>query len=311
MFGFFKGKKENIVVPEWANFFTSSEYQKFIDLVTDYFKTQGEKIVIEDGVAIIPGKEKGYGQYGLQNISQRCRQYEQKDWKELVFGHFDAMYQGEKFMEEFNKKVDHYEQIKQYLGVRIYNTEYQKLAQKIEPVKRDVAEDVVAMLVYDLPTTVMNLQAEHPAKWGKTIDELFEVGLKNIRDNYEVDFKVNDSPGFPIWFATSEHFFTLNVALEMERYSHVVGKQGALVGLPNRHTAVFHPINNLDVVKAVNVMIPVINRMYNEGPGSVSPNLYWYINGDFIQIPYKLTENSLQVSPPNRFAELLNELGNG
>src|SRR5690606_37707118 len=101
---------------------------------------------------------------------------------------------------------------------------------------------------------------------------------------------------------------TPNIVFDIENRKELIGSKGSLVGLPHRHSAIIYPIENLEVVKAINGLIPTIYGMNQEGPGSLSNNLFWYKDKTFTQLPYKIDEGKLQFFPPNNFVELLNEL---
>ncbi|MEY3443795.1 MAG: hypothetical protein RLZZ519_2076, partial [Bacteroidota bacterium] len=113
---------------------------------------------------------------------------------------------------------------------------------------------------------------------------------------------------FDIWFGEGVHFFVPNIAFELHRRPDLVGKHGALVGLPHRHAAIIYPIESLDVIKAVNTLIPIVKGMNEEGPGSLSDNIFLFQNGEFEAIPYKFTEDKLQLFPTDNFISLLNSL---
>jgi hypothetical protein len=48
--------------------------------------------------------------------------------------------------------------------------------------------------------------------------------------------------------------------------------------------------------------------MYNEGPGSISNNLFWYYKGQYINLPYKKEAGKLHFFPPEAFLTMLNNL---
>ena len=51
-----------------------------------------------------------------------------------------------------------------------------------------------------------------------------------------------------------------------------IGTEGALIGVPHRHTVIINPIESLEVAKAINILIPIINGMNIEGPVSIVEN---------------------------------------
>ena len=79
--------------------------------------------------------------------------------------------------------------------------------------------------------------------------------------------------------------------------------------MPNRHLAVLLAIEGLGVMEAVAALVPVVAKRYEEGPGSISPHLYWVREGEpLLRIPVAVGENGPQVFPPDEFVELLNRL---
>jgi len=83
---------------------------------------------------------------------------------------------------------------------------------------------------------------------------------------------------------------------------------GALVGVPNRHALLWHPIEDLRVVRAMTTMAPLIQRLFRDGPGSISNQLYWWLDGDLVHLPIAPNRKGFAFSPPDEFVALLNGL---
>jgi hypothetical protein len=71
---------------------------------------------------------------------------------------------------------------------------------------------------------------------------------------------------------------------------------------------IVHRIQNIGAMEAAGAMLQVIVGMHRDGPGSISPYLYWYHDRDFTVLPYELEDQSLKFVPPDDFAELIDEL---
>ena len=79
--------------------------------------------------------------------------------------------------------------------------------------------------------------------------------------------------------------------------------------MPRRHTVVFHVIQNLAVVSAINSMLNVVPQMCFEGPGSITPSLYWWRPGQaLMQLPTHVSGDTVEFHPPPAFTEMLNRL---
>jgi hypothetical protein len=312
MFSFLSfGRKDYREVPEWANFFSQQEYTYFINTVETFFKQKGFEFTIEDGYVSVSDNDFGLNKLGLVNLAQTCYQENRSRWKGIISNHFNRMIEISDFETEFNSKVDEFENIKSYIGVRIYPIEY---VQNVEPentIYRNITDELVELLIFDLPHAVINVKQEVSKKWKIDHEELFSIGEENIQINYSIDVTEHNMTDFNIWFIQSDHVFASNVLLHNDELIKYLGKKGALIGVPHRHAVIIYPINELEeVIKAINTLPFVISGMYNEGPDSISEKMYWYTDQNFIDLPYKLTEDKLEFFPPEAFVNMLNEFKN-
>lgn len=308
MLSLFSCKSQNKTVPEWASSFSKKEYNYFINLIEDYFKKKDLKIKIEDGVIIVDENEVGLSNLGLVNISQTCKQLDQKDWTSAINDHFENLIQSYKASSEF-KSIEHdFEKIKKFLGVKVYHVDFLNTVGKENTIYRQITDDVVEVLVYDLPTSVESIKVENLKVWKKEADDLFTIGLKNIDSAYTNTTSQESLGDIKIWFIQSDQVFTTNIILEPEKLMKYTGSYGALIGIPHRHAVLVYPIENLEVVKAINTLIPIINGMNQEGPGSISNKLLWYTDNKFVELPYKIENQKLSFFPPDSFVNMLNGL---
>jgi hypothetical protein len=78
--------------------------------------------------------------------------------------------------------------------------------------------------------------------------------------------------------------------------------------VPTRHLVVAFPIADLRVLKLVPAMLNSNRTIYEQGPGSISPELYWWFQGKFVHIPTGERDGKPTVTPPDAFVQLLNSL---
>lgn len=302
------GQEQKPKLPDWAEFFSAEEYATFIGMVEAYFGDRGIPAEINDGVVISDDQELGLGQMGLQNIAQLCRQIEPESWNEAITAHFNSLVESSRFSREFEKFGDDFDFAKQYLGVRLYAAESIASIGTDKVIGDFLTEDIFRMLVYDFPQSVHNVQPSQLEAWSRSREEVFETGRNNIRENYE--FMVHDHTigEVPIKVVDGEHFFVPNIVFDLENNPELLGTHGALIGLPHRHAAIFYPIETAEVIPALHTLIPLVNGMYEEGPGSVSNNIILYQNGTFTKIPYAIENDALTITPPKSFVDLLTYL---
>ncbi len=78
---------------------------------------------------------------------------------------------------------------------------------------------------------------------------------------------------------------TASLVPSLERQVGPLGRDGALVGLPCDHTVLVHPIDGATSRQVIGSLVPIVRRMHADGPGSLSPQLYWWRNGALTWIP--------------------------
>lgn len=296
------------IVPEWASFFTPLQYETFILELNRYFAGKGLTPTLEGSLVLVNGGAFGSQQLGLTNVAQVCKQGEIDNYGELISAHFDSMERGESFRKEFEEKLGNFDAIKSYIAVRLYPQHYMERLPKDSFMGRELPGSMYAMLVFDQPDTITNIKPSQASGWMKTDGELFQLAVENTRANNPISVSPFSFEDFSVFFAEADHFFVPNILFDLDARAGLTGLHGALIGLPHRHAALIYPIHDLNVIQAINGLIPTIHGMYREGPGSLSPCLFWYHNGDLIELPYTISDDSLTFSPPVAFVEMLNQL---
>lgn len=310
MFSFFKRRKP--AVPQWANYFNGTEYEIFITLVQEYFNKEQIAYSIANGIVEVRSDRfGGENSLGLSNLAQRCKQELPSEWQEIISGQFTQIEESIRLDNEFSEKAHDFSFVQQYIGVKLYHKDYARHLNEngSANIARPVTEDIICMLTFDFPHSVKSIIEEDTAKWDRSLDELFELGIQNIKDHYDVDLDLKQIGGVHCWAAEEEHFYAPNLILDIKNHPEVIGTKGCIVAIPTRHIILFYPIEDLAVIDACNTLMPIVSALYNEGPGSISDGLYWYNNASFIKLTYKIMEKDIKFSPPPAFVDLLNELG--
>jgi hypothetical protein len=307
----FGGAKKNPLPPAWANFFTPEQYQRFVECVAAHFTKRKRRFTLGDGVVYVEdGKPGGKHQLGLLNLAQMCANNEPKDWAEIVTDHFRTLeksYSEQKVLEE---RIDDFARVAELLAVRLWPEDYLADLDRKKILHRRELPGTISALVFDLPSSIRNVTPEEIKSWGKSETELFRIGLANVMENCIPDVTEQDlGEGITLTLFSDESFFVASHALLLEEHPDCIGTFGALVGIPHRHVMLAFPIQDTRVLQAVHMMIPIIAGMERDGPGSISPLLYWYKDGDYTNLPYRIEKNTLNFSPPQEFVELLNLLG--
>ena len=303
---------EDQVVPAWACFFSAAEYREFIHRVALYFKNR--EIAYHPGEgAVCRTSHGGHGleKMGLLNLAQHCRLRPPAEWNKLITSHFDGIRKAAGFESGFSAKAHDFDFVKHAIAVRVYPREYVAAIEDGLVIGQLVTDDIYAMLVFDFPDCIVNIRPEQTIQWGLTNEELFELGLENIRKKYPLDISKQLLDGVSFHLVIHDHFYSPNVLLMLEKILAEPPVHGFLVGVPNRHAVLLHPITGSKVLPAIHRMIPAVAGMYRDGPGSISEKLYWFSGGEFIPLPYTIDAENINLNPPPGFLELLNRLKPG
>jgi hypothetical protein len=309
MFSFFK-KKNNKPnqIPVWADFFTDEEYLKFDEELNRYLRTLNIPYTINDGRVEVNEDIFGVTKLGLTNVAQVCKQTSFKNYYKAISDHFETMIRAHKFDKEFQGIEHNYELVKEYICVRVYDHKYVEHIGRNNTLGKDIAGDLYAMIVFDLPHTIVSITPEKAKKWNQPFEALFNTGIDNVSKKYSLSISEQHFREFKIWLVECNHFFAGHIIFELPHKKELVGTNGSLVAIPHRHAAIIYPIESLEVFKAINTLIPVIYGMNQEGPGSLSNNLFWYADGTFTNLPYIIEDQKIQFMPPENFVTMMSSL---
>ncbi len=301
----------NAGVPEWAAFFTKGQYEGFLDLVAKDFKRRGHRVRIEEGVVTMAGAsdEDEDIQFGLMNLAQICAQSDESEWPTIIADHFDTVFASESEKRELDAKRGDFAQISGMLALRIWPEDYGDAMNADTVVSRSDLGGTITALVYDLPSIVQNVNPKDLKQWDKSRDTLFELALANVRRDYPVDIdEVELTEGIAITLFSGDHLFAAAHVLTLEDHPACLGTHGSLIGVPHRHAVICYPINDIAVFDTLQLLIPAVYGMYLEGPGSVSPHLYWYQRRQFTTLAVGYEDEEFSFRPTAEFLQLLESL---
>lgn len=307
-----KGKAKPERAPAWASFFTAEQYGRFHRLIDSHFAKKGQAIVWGDGVLTLkPDDPRGLHQLGLVNLAQLCARNVGDDWAQIIDDHFNTLDKSQVEQRVLEERLLDFERVRDLLSIRLWPQDYEKELDVDRMIHRRDVPGAISALVYDLPSSIRNVTPDEAKSWGRPMNELFDIALKNVRETCIPDVSEQDlGDGLKVMMLSDESFFVASHALSLEEhYPACVGPFGALVGIPHRHVLLAYPIESLAIIQAIPKLIAVIIGMERDGPGSISPRLYWLQNGEFVDLPYQVDDNTLKFAPPESFMEMLNLLG--
>ncbi|WP_371525296.1 immunity 49 family protein [Streptomyces sp. NBC_01283] len=241
--------------------------------------------------------------YSLYNLAQNCRQTPEERWPELVEAHFAALAEGSQGGESAAELLR---------GVHARLLPTDSLTPEIAGAMRYarvVAEGLVFAYALDMPTSVRMLTDSDVERAG--IEELGQAAYANLmsvpveHDEVHIGGRAllhslyGDSP-----FVASKALFLSEAARQVTGES--LPDAGALFVVPNRNLLAYHPIADGSVVDAVNGLASYALGAHEDGPGGLSPRVYWWHRGSLTSltvIDHDTRSFSLQ-PPPELLARM-------
>jgi hypothetical protein len=287
--------------PRWARFLSDAEWRDFVAAVEAELKRRGLRYRIEDGFVWAPWGGDDDEALSLLNLAQLCHAAGPGQTARVIAGHFDALIAGRSDRAMADLLATDLTAARPYLKLRLYSRE--TFGEQPEQfVVRDIADDLVAVLCFDLPSNVVTVNAESLLHWGCTADDVWYQALANLRRTERAPVDDIDVGGATLKAMTGDSFFIASNVLLLDDFLGAdTTPMGALVAVPNRHTLVWHPIADMTALRAIDAMVVMASGMCAEGPGSISPHLFWWRDGTLRTLPTRETEEHYEFVPPDEF----------
>ena len=297
--------------PAWASFWSGAQYTSFLELVKSELTRRGLQFRMGDGVVHVLDENGGTktNDLGLQNVAQKCRGASDSAWPDILRGHFEQVIgSGRDEIDEAMARANDLGAVREQIKLRLYPRAMMASLPEGALVTWPVADDLLAVLVLDLPQSVATVGGEQRKLWSTSDEELHRLALENVQrfdppqlDDFELE------PGVHARALVGESFFVASHALQIARFVDPT-EHGLLVIVPHRHTALVHRIVGPEVLKAVNGFLGLAHRMHLEGPGSISDQLYWWHDGVLERQPSEVRDQTLTFRPTPRFEQMLSRL---
>ncbi|HSV75258.1 MAG TPA: hypothetical protein VLH79_16000 [Chthonomonadales bacterium] len=291
--------------PEWSVFFSAAEWRRFIEVVCAALESTGRAYRIDapSGVVYLESGD-AESALGLTNLAQMCHAVgDPGEWPEIVARHFQALSQAVDPFEAGGQEAleADFDRARPVLKVRLYPVDYTEA----DLVAFPVADGIIAALTYDLPQTVVTVRPEALERWGTGPEALFEQALDNVWSEGRVmEQPFEPAPSIQATALVGESFFTATHALMLDRYLIPPPDMGAIVAIPTRHTVLYAGIRDASVVASISVLSLAARGLHADGPGSVSPGLYWWRpDGSLLHLPIEIRDDALHFRPPGEFVE--------
>ena len=218
---------------------------------------------------------------GLLQLAQRCHLREREGWGDLISSHLRTM------TVHLLETVEPFSMFD--LRIRLVPDDPADADCFRRVGARPFAEGVVQLLAVDVPGAVRCVPADEITSLGWDLDEAWrsaalQTGLLERPD----EVQVVDVAGTEIVHVFSARPFVAGMVERIDELVHDVapcGEFGAIVSIPLRHSILAHPVVDDRAAGALAAMVSITRRLHEEGPGAVSPHVYWWQHGTLTWIP--------------------------
>ena len=76
----------------------------------------------------------------------------------------------------------------------------------------------------------------------------------------------------------------------------VMGRHGCLFAIPSRSVIVCCPVEDARILQAISAFIPLVIELFEAGPGSISPSLYWFDRRRYHSLPVDAQRKAVEQS---------------
>lgn len=289
-------------VPAWANFWDVATYRTFIAGVDAELRALGFRFRLVDGIAHV-SRARGEHSFGLQNLAQKCRLAGPEHFFEVIRGHFQSVLDGEAEHRAVADQAANFAAMQRLLKVRLFAEAMVPAEARAQLVTRSPAPGLLATLVLDFPSTIATVARTDREAWSANDDEVFDTALANVATQEPPHVRTmqldDDTPALAL---TGDSFFVASHVLRLGGILDPVPRLGALVAVPHRHALLVHPITTGPrVVRAMHRLLAVARGMFEEGPGSITDQLYWWRDGVMVHLPSTADGDRVELHPPARF----------
>lgn len=294
--------------PAWAPQFDGEAFATFRDKVLEDVRGRGFRCAEVDGVLAISRQDQET-RCGLQNLSQMCAQNPRAAWGRIIADHFDRVLGVLDVGHDIEALAHDFEAIRGRLRPRLMSEETLRQA-GIECVAEVLADELVAVAVFDLPDTTMTVRREYLEAWGRTAEEVLAVAAENLAAAEDLRtgrerFGIEGGGHIDCY---GDDYYSASHLLLLERYLPPGLPFGALVAVPHRHALLVHALEDLSVIPSLTTMVQVARGMFEEGPGSICPHLYWWRRDAIVRLPIEIQDEKLVFAPPPDFLAVLEAL---
>lgn len=252
------------------------------------------------------------GKFGFANLAVRVRAEDSlATWPEVVIKHVQVLVAAHQLPgSEAMADLDLLRQVR----IRLVLADFvpPNVLDSTFRYRRRVTDDLCAILMLDYPDHVTTMSDVTVARFDA--EELWRTATRRVESEPFGDLHHVEVSGSGFTVLAGESIFTssrfLTVPDVLQRIGVADAPYGVLLGAPYRNQLAFHVIRGLDVLSVVGPMRNFVQLGHSDGVSPISPDLYFWIDGEYERITSPDTEpGSIKVDATGWLGQVINELG--
>jgi hypothetical protein len=304
MFDIFKKKKMTSLPEDYVNLIDEKGYEIFLNKCLQALKELNYKVKSFDNGDIVYEKENSCeAHFYLDNLLRKYIQADDSEKNKEIQSHFTKLKDQTKAYDYLYKDFDY---AKQFLKVLLKADDI--LPNNDYFVCQKHYQGILTYLVLDFEEQFHYVEKRKVHLWGINENELFEIAKDNIRkEEIEIN-QYNYEDKYDVFVLLNGDFSASYTLLLEQELDFAIGRLGTLVALPTKGTAFLYPIEKDNVLDVIVTIYPSIEQFFNEDPGNITLDFYWYYNGQY-QIFEKEPndDGTITINNPKKLTELFNE----
>lgn len=298
---------------ELVGLISSADYQQIVGYAVEYARGVYQEVTVDDGLLLVTKEDAGTGQTNLVNLVKNVLLFEREDWQRETVEYLEKL-ERDQDLEQY--LYADYPAAQAYLTVRLQpramfeNPEYSETGITIDDyIYQEDAEGTYSVLALDMPNRYAWLRREIVSDWGADDAELFAIARANVAAKLDgIESEAWDVGGATV-VTMFDNDYAASIAIDFEANCDAcIGSFGSIVCFPNRGSVMIHPIENYDEFDvAFGWLIEQVNKFFNEDPGPIVNNLYWYHEHRFYKFPTSFSEESFTYHLPEALLQLLHD----
>lgn len=288
---------------DWITYLTAPQRRVFVNTLQVVLAERNLAATVEDGVLQLGGAG-----VELAALAASCSVVSPLVYQDILEARIDELLLGVQGTEQAESLDDNWQKAQHFIKIRLFSAA-EAAANADQILAAEISEDLTAVLVYDLPDTIASVPPDAPIDWPVDGEALWKIAMENLRaeeDPHIVRAALTEEADALVVSGES-YFITSRLLILADILPASSFPYGALVTVPSRHIMVIHPITGPEVYGALIAMRLKALELYDEQPGPLSAEVYWWIDGTIEAVSVTVDEDDAQVTiePSEEFAEVL------